>query len=318
MTQNTCTPNRSPKETRIQGDSDNHFIPNKHVRKRTLRNRRRRYAIRLFFILFALLCVYCKCFQKISEFWRQANTVSAGSDSFFTNIGSNNDLSNINSNRNFTNIDNNRGFTNTDGGGCISLKGLSQDGIPTGCESVSTVSVLQYWNIDITPDTFISEYLPCQAFWKEDGVTYGPDPDEYFAGNPYESGSLGCFANVILKALTSMQEQNYPGTSELQFSETNDLSLSALSDNYVSSQIPVIVWVTMDMKASYEGMQYYLADGTPYVWIAREHCMVLCGYDEKYYYLMDPLADGELVSYEKELCQQRFEELGQQAVIVRK
>lgn len=307
MTPDTYTQNRSRKTKHRQEDSRHHFAQNNAVHRRSMGRNRRRHAVRSLFIAAAILFVYCKCFRKIGEFWIQSNAVYAESDTSFTNTGNDSDLTNDGSNHR---------FTDTADSYCISLKGISQEGIPTGCESVSTVSVLQYWNIEITPDIFISEYLPCQDFWKKGGITYGPDPDEYFAGNPYEAGSLGCFANVILKALTSMQEQNYPGISKLQFSETTDLSLSALSESFVSNGVPVIVWVTMDMKASYEGMEYYLADGTPYVWIAREHCMVLCGYDEEFYYLMDPLADGEIISYEKTLCEQRFKELNQQAIIV--
>lgn len=310
MTQNTYTRNRSRRK--------------KRSRNRFSRNRRRKFIIRLLLILVAALCIY-KCFQKIREFWKQASDVYAQNENTSINDQSE-DLSDNSSAKN-SSVSNSRDFlpedSDTDnsqiapaGSYCISFKGISQDGIPTGCESVSTVSVLQYWAIDITPDTFILEYLPCQDFWTEDDITYGPDPDEYFAGNPYESGSLGCFANVIIKALEALQGQNYPDTDELQFSETNDMTLSDLAENYVSNDIPIIVWVTIDMKAPYDGMKYYLEDGTPYVWIAREHCMVLCGYDEECYYLMDPLADGEIVSYEKAVCEQRFEELGQQAIIV--
>lgn len=294
MTQNTDTRNRAKKRL-----PRNRFPRNsaykRHHRNRFPRNRRRQLIIRLLLIAAFVLCIY-KCFQKISEFWKQANAVYAQND--------------------VTCPDTDSIHTNTAGSYCISLEGISQDGIPTGCESVSTVSVLRYWNIDITPDTFILEYLPCQKFWIEDGITYGPDPNEYFAGDPYESASLGCFANVIIKALESLQEQNYPGTRNLRFSKTTDITLSDLSKTYVSNGIPAIVWVTIDMKASYEGMEYRLTDGTPYVWTAREHCMVLCGYDEESYHLMDPLADGEIVAYEKELCEKRFKELGQQAVIV--
>lgn len=311
MEQNTHTQNRSARK--------------RYLRNRSIRRRRRRFVIHLLFIAAAVLCIYL-CFRKISGFWKQANNTYAQNEATSTN-NPNKSLSDDASDESSSTFElsdtsqiaseGDSSYTTTESSYYISFEGLSQDGIPTGCESVSTVSVLQYWNVDITPDTFILEYLPCQDFWVEDGLTYGPDPDEYFAGVPYDSDSLGCFANVIIKALESLQAQDYPGTSELQFSETNDMSLSDLTETYVSNDIPVIVWVTIDMKASYDGMEYYLEDGTPYVWIAREHCMVLCGYDEENYYLMDPLADGEIVTYEKKLCEQRFEELGQQAVVIK-
>lgn len=321
MTQNKNTRNDTQKR-----QPRNRSPQKSHPQNRFSRNIRRQLIIRLLLIAAFVLCIY-KCFQKISEFWKQANSVYAQNDDtsindqseYFTDAPSF-ENSSIHTETDFLqeNPDSDSVHTNTADSYCISLVGISQDGIPTGCESVSTVSVLRYWNIDITPDTFILEYLPCQGFWMEDGITYGPDPNEYFAGDPYESASLGCYANVIIKALESLQEQNYPGTKNLRFSEATGMTLSDLSKNYVSNGIPVIVWVTMDMKAPYDGMEYYLEDGTSYVWIAREHCMVLCGYNEQNYYLMDPLADGTIVSYEKELCEQRFAELGQQAIVMAK
>lgn len=198
----------------------------------------------------------------------------------------------------------------------LSLTGLSQDGIPTGCESVSTVAALQYQGIDISIDEFIKTYLPCEGFYRQNGVLYGPDPHQAFAGNPYKSASLGCYPNVILKALHKMKAADYPGMNALQFEDVSGNELETLATQYIAQQIPVILWVTMNMKEPYKGMQYYLEDGTLYTWTAQEHCTVLCGYDENYYYIMDPLADGEIVAYAKELVETRYEELGKYAVVL--
>lgn len=87
----------------------------------------------------------------------------------------------------------------------IEMNGLSQDGIPTGCESVSAVMVLNYWGVDTTPEEFIDNYLPRQKFYQVDRILYGPDPEEAFAGDPYSANSLGCYPKVILKALGNMK-----------------------------------------------------------------------------------------------------------------
>lgn len=198
----------------------------------------------------------------------------------------------------------------------IEMKGLSQDGIPTGCESVSTVMVLNYWGVDITPEKFIDHYLPCQSFYRVDGALYGPDPEEYFAGNPYSTNSLGCYPKVILKALGNMKNCHVPGMDSLEFSDISDLELGEIIDIYVANNIPVLLWCTMGMNPAKDGMQYYLDDGSLYTWRAGEHCMVLCGYDEENYYLMDPLAGGEKVGYSKEIVEERYVEMGQHAVTV--
>ena len=75
----------------------------------------------------------------------------------------------------------------------IEMRGISQSGIPTGCESVSTVMVLQHLGIEITLQMFIDNYLPRQKFYRVGDTLFGPDPQEFFAGNPYEKNSLGCF-----------------------------------------------------------------------------------------------------------------------------
>lgn len=200
----------------------------------------------------------------------------------------------------------------------IEMTGISQAGIPTGCESVSTVMVLQHMGIDISPETFIDNYLPCQKFYRVGDALFGPDPQEFFAGNPYEKSSLGCFPKVILKALDNMAQCKYSGMKDVVYTDVSGMPLDEIVAEYIAKDIPVLVWVTMDMKESYEGMQYYLEDGSLYTWRANEHCMVLCGYDESTYYLMDPLANGEMVGFEKAVVEMRYEEMGRYAVVVEK
>ena len=182
-------------------------------------------------------------------------------------------------------------------------------------QKLETFSV--HGNICVTePDPFIRNYLPCENFWKEDGKIYGPNPKECFAGNPYEAGSLGCFAGVIEKSLKDMKKANYPGMENIRIENVSGMELRELAETYISRKIPVIVWITIDMEPSYEGMEYYLEDGSLYVWRAREHCMVLCGFDRNQYYLMDPLSDGRMVSYALETVEARYEELGMQAIVL--
>ncbi len=198
----------------------------------------------------------------------------------------------------------------------IEMAGLSQDGIPTGCESVSTVTVLQHFGVDITPEEFIGTYLPCASFYKKDGVLYGANPHEAFAGDPFQKASLGCFPQVIIKALRNMAACQYEGMEHIMFEDVSGISLGELEAEYLAQGIPVLLWITSDMKPSYAGMQYYLEDGSLYTWQANEHCMVLCGFDEEAYYFKDPQAEGETASYARELVESRYEEMGQYAVVV--
>ena len=199
----------------------------------------------------------------------------------------------------------------------INVPTLSQADIPTGCESVSTVSVLQYYGVDITPEMFIRSFLSCEAFYRKEGVLYGANPYEAFPGNPFVKESLGCFPPVIIKALENMKDGQYEGTEHISCKDVSGMSLQELEDNYLAEKIPVLLWVTSGMKASYAGVQYYLPDGSLYTWPAGEHCMVLCGYDAETFFLMDPQADGQIVSYEKRLVETRYEEMGCGALVIK-
>lgn len=198
----------------------------------------------------------------------------------------------------------------------IDMEGLSQEGIPTGCESVSTVSVLNYMGVPVSVDEFINTYLPMKEFRHEGGKTIGGHPEEAFLGDPYSDASLGCYSTAIATACENMKKDGYCGMEEVMVLNIKGAKLSSLAETYLENGIPVVVWVTMEMEESYEGFTYYLENGEEYVWTAREHCMVLVGEDSLYYYLKDPLKNGETVCYSKELVNQRYNEMGKQAVVL--
>ena len=181
--------------------------------------------------------------------------------------------------------------------------------LPTGCESVAATMVLQYYGEDIDAETFASGWLTCDSnFYYENDIYYGPNPYEVFAGNPFSRNSYGCFAPVIENAVN---ENSLLCKAEVLKGE----SLKNLCDTYLSQNVPVLIWATMGMKESKEGNSWTLSDGTHYTWIAGEHCLVLVGYDDRHYYLNDPISGGT-VGYSKEIVQKRYEELGEQAVCI--
>ena len=181
--------------------------------------------------------------------------------------------------------------------------------LPTGCESVAATMVLQYYGDDIEAETFASSWLTCNSdFYVENGTTYGPDPNKVFAGNPFSRNSYGCFAPVIENAVNDNSL-----VCKAQMIEGE--SLNDLCDTYVGQGEPLLIWVTMSMKESYPGNYWTLSDGTQYTWRAEEHCMVLIGYDDRHYYLNDPMSGGT-VGYDKAVVEKRYEEMGMQAVYI--
>lgn len=203
-----------------------------------------------------------------------------------------------------------------DKGYMIDIDGLSQKNIPTGCEAVSTVTVLRHYGIDIMPKCFIEKYLPKQDFYKKGGKVYGADPEKAFAGNPYERGSLGCYEGVIVRACKNMIGDRYEGAEDINVQAIRGITLEELTERYVSAGTPVIIWVTSYMHESEDGFSYYLESGEKYVWRANEHCVVLCGFDRDKYYITDPLQEGKTVAYDKELVDNRYEEMGMRAVVI--
>ncbi len=186
---------------------------------------------------------------------------------------------------------------------------LSQEGIlPTGCEVVSAAMVLQYWGMDITAME-LAEMLPCASFYEKNGKLYGPDPNEYFVGSPFDSKSYGCYAPVIEQVVSL-------AAPSLSSRVLYDYSLEELYEEYVCQGIPVLLWCTINMMESYKGTTWLLPDGSSFTWRKNEHCLVLAGKKNGEYICMDPYDSNGQVSIPSGLLEQRYEEMGSQAVVI--
>lgn len=181
---------------------------------------------------------------------------------------------------------------------------------PSGCESVSAVMALQHADVSVSVDEFIDQHLPMSSrFYWEDGKNYGPSPYEHFIGSPRSTASYGCMAPVIEKALTSCLG------NKQRVKDVGGYSLSELCEQYVSRDIPVLVWVTIKMIEIQPTNSWYLSDGTRFTWPGNEHCMVLVGYDENNYYFNDPYV-GATVSYKRARAETRYAQMGKQALVI--
>ena len=181
---------------------------------------------------------------------------------------------------------------------------------PTGCESVSTVMALKYAGYNISAEEFITRFLPMsREFYMENGQNRGPSPYEYFIGNPKSPSSYGCMAPVIQKAVTS-----YIGDTE-KIKDLTNMSLNEICEQYINQNIPVIMWATIKMLETNPKNSWYLSDGKRFTWPSNEHCMLLVGYDDENYYFNDPY-QGKLVAFNKKTTEDRFAELGSQALAV--
>ena len=197
----------------------------------------------------------------------------------------------------------------------IQVPFISQQGIPTGCEAVSSTMVLQFMGVDIQPYDFIARYLPKVP------VEYRPDPNCVFVGNPYSKHAFGCFAPCIAKTCRKIVDE-----SKYQVIETTGNSLSDLLKKYIDKGVPVIIWATMGMLPTKFGSStwkiHYICEGAKYKiddtfkWPGNEHCLALVGYNNDFFIVNDPLAG--IGMYPKNILELRFKEQGSMSVVILK
>ena len=191
----------------------------------------------------------------------------------------------------------------------------SQADMPTGCELVSTSMLLGYYDYDISAyDLIACGYIGTSDLWTERGkVLRGGDPNEVFIGDPFDKNGYGCYSGAVISGLGLYLEEEPYAVADL-----TGMSLPDICTEYIDWGTPVLVWATMGMVPSYvksENTWLINDTGEMFTWVTNEHCLVLVGYDDDYYYFNDPL-EGDAVPYGRELTEQRYRELGSQAVCI--
>lgn len=185
---------------------------------------------------------------------------------------------------------------------------------PTGCESAAAVCLMNYYGIGITVDEFIDNHLPQSGYpyYDENGIMHGESPYEYFIGDPRSDSGYGCYAPVIHKAV----EAALPEGFTVRTLDSEALTLEGLCTEYIANDHPVVIWATMEMKPAENGRSWLLPDGTEFTFIRPEHCLILTGFDEQFFYFSDPRSEEAVTSYPKDICEAAFNAMGRQAVII--
>lgn len=199
--------------------------------------------------------------------------------------------------------------------GCIEVPYRSQDDLPTGCELVSTSMLLKYYGFETEPLELIDGgYVLNSGFEKDGGKIYGGDPNYVFIGDPRSKSGYGCYSGAIYDGLCRFLENEFYDTYYL-----SGMSLNDICKQYIDFGEPVLIWGSIGMDTLYynESSSWIVKDtGEEFSWLSNEHCMLLVGYDDNYYYLHDPLK-GAYTPYERGLAEMRFAEMGCQAVTIR-
>ena len=178
----------------------------------------------------------------------------------------------------------------------------------TGCESVTAVMLLNYLGTDISIYDFIDNYLDKAPFEERDGILYGPNPYEVFAGDPYDREAMGCYAPVIKNSLERILGDTFDVIDE------TGAELPALVEKYIDNDMPLIVWATIDLKDIIAGPVWKLNSGEDFTWLSNEHCMLLVGYDDEHYIFNDPWNNNGIIAYDKATVLDRYKKQHSQAV----
>ncbi|MBQ9695133.1 MAG: C39 family peptidase [Oscillospiraceae bacterium] len=191
-----------------------------------------------------------------------------------------------------------------------------QNLLPTGCELVSAKMLLEYYTEEEIPIEEIVQHTTCAYPQMIDGKSYAPHPEQAFIGSPWDPTSFGCYAPVIVDMMNDFLPDDTVAV------DTSGTELQELAETYLPQGQPVLIWATISMIENFPNLGWYLLDedGDPtdewYDWQANEHCLVLVGYDEDYYYFNDPYTWRSQTSYSRELVEKRFEAIGKYSVAV--
>lgn len=182
---------------------------------------------------------------------------------------------------------------------------------PTGCESTTAVMALQYFGVNISIDDFIDNYLDLgTAPYEYDGNLYGDSPWDCFLGSPYEGSGWGCYSSVIQRALQMVLDNSAFSASYFLGTPLQDLC-----SEYIDNDIPVILWATMEMREASYTSTWLTPEGDQVSWISPEHCLLLVGYDNEYYYFNDS-RQGKQTAYPKRDVEIAYESMLSQAVVI--
>lgn len=173
---------------------------------------------------------------------------------------------------------------------------------PTGCESVATVMVLQYYGFDIDCETFITKYLDTT------NEVYENVMDDYFLGNPKSYKGWACNPSVICNAVTKyFNEINEKELSayDLTGTEFNLLLNELVDDN------PVLIWVTIDYVEPYENKGEWGSFYNP------SHTVVLKGFnrDTNEVYINDSLQGDITLPYNE--VEDIYNKVGKKSLVIK-
>jgi uncharacterized protein YvpB len=182
--------------------------------------------------------------------------------------------------------------------------------LPTGCEATALTMLLNWAGVEVEKEQVADSLVKEPNPFERDGKLVGGNPHRAFVGDPYDKASYGTFHEVIAKAL----DHYLPGKAW----DVTGLSFEELL-GHVEEGRPVVVWATIELKEPRPTDRWEDLDGSGTIiqWVSPEHCMTLVGYTKTCVVIHDPHT-GKQELYPRELFRLRWEQMGRQAVTVRR
>lgn len=185
---------------------------------------------------------------------------------------------------------------------------------PNGCEAATAVMLLNHYNMNISLNEFITDYLKKEKVYELNQKRYGPNPATTYAGDPSsKTRGWGCFEPVIEISMKKVMETKYKNLTKKIHIEMNQNkeSLNTLS----SLSIPIMIWTTIDYQEVSEVYEWFSYDSKfTYTYPKNSHAVLMTGVDEFYYYINDPLKKEKNIKVKKQELENSFDSMGRQAI----
>ena len=183
--------------------------------------------------------------------------------------------------------------------------------LPHGCEITSLTAVLAYYGADVDKVDMAKNYLPKQPFRQEGEQKIGPDPNEYYAGEPSSPYGTYSFAGPVVQAAS-----DYIAKHDMALvAENRSGSSTEEIEQYVKRGIPVISWVTLDLSEPRTRGGWQIAgEDTFHNMYINLHVVVIVDITNDTVEVMDPLKG--IVQLNKNQFFASYQALGEQAVIL--
>ncbi|MBQ7352409.1 MAG: C39 family peptidase [Clostridia bacterium] len=201
----------------------------------------------------------------------------------------------------------NENLSKLSGSHLIDFEHISQfPSLPSGDEITCLSMVLNYFKYEADKNELSDLYL-------EKGPVGYTKPTEANVGNPESNfNSFGCLPPVIVKASNKFIMVNDGNHTAMDISGANTHMLY----DYVSKDIPVIVWVCEDFDITPQISRIWIIDGNTYYAKSNSCTMVLIGYDfdKNTVTLANP--KGNVFEVDMELFEARYGQMGSYCMVV--